>query len=280
MKLAVTLTTPEVPRTVPVALFAGSFPERLAKAAQWGYEGVELMVREPAELDAGAIGRAVREAGLQVAAIGTGAQFLVDGLTLVSADAGTEQKAFERFCALADFAAAVGAPLVTIGSFRGRLGQAGEGARQRMLARLRDCAEYAGRLGLRVALEPLNRYEADFVHTAEQGMTLIQEVDHPAFGLLLDTFHMNIEEASLRRAVYTARQRLWHVHIGDSNRLPPGKGHFPFGRVLRALAEAGYRGFLSAELLARPDPDTAGIQTALAMRRLMRRYAGGERGVS
>jgi len=280
MKLAVTLTTPEVPRAVPVALFAGSFPERLAKAAQWGYAGVELMVRDPTELDAGAIGRAIREAGLQVAAIGTGAQFLVDGLTLVSADAGAEQKAFERFCALADFAAAVGAPLVTIGSFRGRLGQAGEGARQRLIARLRDCAEYAGRRGLRVALEPLNRYEADFIHTAAEGMALVEEIAHPAFGLLLDTFHMNIEEASVRRAVHTAAPRLWHVHLGDSNRLPPGKGHFAFGRMLRALVEVGYDRFLSAELLAQPDPDTAGIQTALAMRRLMCRYAGGERGAS
>lgn len=274
MKLAVTLTTPEVVHPVPVALFTGTFAERLGKAASCGYKGVELMVREPAELDAGAIAGAIREAGLEAAAIGTGAQFLVDRLTLVSANAEIERRAFERFCALADFASAVGAPLVTIGSFRGRLREAGEGARERLVRRLRECAEYAGGRGLRVALEPLNRYEADFVNTAEQGMALVEEVGQPAFGLLLDTFHVNIEEASLRRAVYTAAPRLWHVHLGDSNRRPPGKGHFPFGRFLRALSEAGYQGYLSAELLALPDPDTAGEQTARAMRRLLRQYAG------
>ncbi len=272
MKLAVTMTTPEVAQPVPVALFAGPFAERLQKAAACGYHGVELMVREPAELDASAIVGAIRDAGLEAAAIGTGAQFLVDRLTLVSADAAVEQRAFARFCALADFASAVGAPLVTIGSFRGRLKEAGEGARERLVERLRACAEYAGGKGLRVALEPLNRYEADFVNTAAQGMALVREVEHPAFGLLLDTFHMNIEEASLRRAVYTVAPRLWHIHLGDSNRRPPGKGHFPFGRFLRALSEAGYQGYLSAELLALPDPDTAGVQAARAVRRLMRRY--------
>lgn len=274
MKLAVTLTTPEVAQPVPVALFAGTFAERLQKAAAAGYDGVELMVREPAELDAGAIADTIRDAGLEVAAIGTGVQFLVDRLTLVAADAAVEQRAFERFCALADFASAVGAPLVTIGSFRGRLKEAGEDARERLVERLRACAMYAGGKGLRVALEPLNRYEADYVNTAEQGMALVQEVGHPAFGLLLDTFHVNIEEASLRRAVQTAAPRLWHVHLGDSNRRPPGKGHFPFGRFLRALSEIGYQGYLSAELLALPDPDTAGMQTARFMRRLLRRYAG------
>ncbi|MGC8825538.1 MAG: sugar phosphate isomerase/epimerase family protein, partial [Anaerolineae bacterium] len=127
MKLAVTLITPEVVHPVPVALFTGTFAERLEKAASCGYEGVELMVQAPAELDAGAIASAIREAGLEAAAIGTGAQFLVDRLTLVSAEAEIERRTFERFCALVDFASAIGAPLITIGSFRGRLGEAGKG---------------------------------------------------------------------------------------------------------------------------------------------------------
>lgn len=271
MKLAAVITTPEVPISVPVALFAGTFPERLDKAAALGYDGVELMVLDPARLDAVTIAQEIRARRLDIAAIGTGAQFLVDRLTLLAGDRATEQRAFQRFEMLVDFAAACGSPLITIGSFRGKLAWGGEGARGRLVATLRRCAEVAGARRVRVALEPLNRYESDFINTAAEGMTLAEEIAHPAFGLLLDTFHVNIEEADIPASFRTAAPRLWHVHLGDSNRLPPGQGHFDFALVVKTLRELGYTGYLSAELLARPDPDAAAKATIEVMRRLVPR---------
>jgi len=120
----------------------------------------------------------------------------------------------------------------------------------------------------RLVLEPVNRYEGDIVITAEEGLGLIDEVGHSHLGLLLDTYHVNIEESSLtepfRRGM--AAGRLWHVHLGDSNRLPPGQGHIDFPSIVAALSESGYQGYLSAELLARPDPDTAAEATIKYMR--------------
>ena len=272
MKLALATTTPEVKTCVPVALLTGSFAERIQKAAHLGYDGVELMVVRPDELSADEIHTQVSKVGLEVAAIATGAIYMTDQVTLLASNPEISHRAAIRLEALIDLAAALKAPVVTIGSFRGRLAWAGgPEARGKLVDLLRVGAEKAIRQGVRLVLEAVNRYEGDIVITAEEGLGMIEEVGHSHLGLLLDTYHVNIEESSLtdpfRRAM--AAGRLWHVHLGDSNRLPPGQGHTDFPSIVTALRESGYQGYLSAELLARPDPDTAAEATIKYMRQLV-----------
>ncbi|GAB4540369.1 MAG: 5-keto-L-gluconate epimerase [Anaerolineae bacterium] len=274
MKLSLATPTPEVKTTVPVALLSGTFAERLQKAARLGYDGVELMVVRPHELSASETRAQLSRAGLEVAAIATGAIYMTDRVTLLASDPEVSRQAVSRLEALIDLAAALEAPLVTIGSFRGRLAWAGgPPAQGELIDILRSAAEKAKRQGVRLVLEPVNRYEGDIINTASEGLALIEEVGHRHLGLLLDTYHVNIEESSLtepfRQAV--AAGRLWHVHLGDSNRLPPGQGHLDFASIVAALREAGYQGYLSAELLARPDPDKAAEATI----RYMRQYIPG-----
>lgn len=269
MKLSLATPSPEVKTTVPVALLSGSFAERLQKAARLGYDGIELMVVRPHELSVNEIHIQLSKMGLEVAAIATGAIYMTDKVTLLASDPEISRQAASRLAALIDLAAALEAPLVTIGSFRGRLAWAGgPQARGKLVDTLRSAAEKAERQGVRLVLEPVNRYEGDIVNTASEGLALIEEVGHSHLGLLLDTYHVNIEESSLtepfRQAM--AAGRLWHVHLGDSNRLPPGQGHLDFPGIVAALREAGYPGYLSAELLARPDPDTAAEVTIRYMR--------------
>ena len=272
MKLALATQTSEVEVPVPVALLSGTFEERLQKAACLGYDGVELLVVRPDELSAKEISVQVSKVGLEVAAIGTGAVYLVDKLTLLASDPEVSRRATARLNALIEFAAALGAPIVTIGSFRGRLAWAGgPEARDILVDILRGCAQKALEQGVHLALEPLNRYEADIVQTAAQGLALIEEVGHSHLGLLLDTYHVNIEESSLtepfREAIMAGR--LCHVHLGDSNRLPPGQGHLDFPGIVDTLSEGGYPGYLSAELLPRPDPDAAAEATVRHMRQFV-----------
>ncbi len=271
MKLSLAIQTPEVGLAIPVALLTGTFAEKLAKAAVLGVAGVELMTADPAALDAAGIRADLERHGLRAAAVGSGAVALAAGLHLLPADAARAPQAEARLRDLIAFAAAVGAPLVTIGSFRGRLAWAGEGARGRLAAILRSAAGYAAERGVRLALEPLNRYEADLVHTAREGLVFLEEVAHPALGLLLDTYHVNIEESSWTAPfrLLMAAGVLWHVHLGDNNRLPPGHGLIDFAAIVRTLCEVGYDGYLSAELLARPDPDTAAQETVRYMRALV-----------
>jgi sugar phosphate isomerase/epimerase len=270
VKLALATPTPEVEIPVPVALLSGTFEERLQKAARLGYEGVELMVVRPSELDVGPIRAQIAEAGLEVAAVGTGAIYMVDKVSLLASDLELSKQAVARLQALIDFAAGLGAPLVTIGSFRGRLAWAGgEQARTKLIEILRTAAAKAEERRVSLVLEPLNRYESDIVNNAGQGLALIEEVGHSHLGILLDTYHANIEESSLTNPFREtmAAGRLWHVHVGDSNRLPPGQGHLDFPAIVAVLREVGYQGYLSAELLPRPDPDAAAKATIEYMRR-------------
>jgi sugar phosphate isomerase/epimerase len=270
-KLSLAIQTPEVEPVLPVALLTGTLTEKLAKAAEYGADGVELMTIKPGELDAAEIRRQVSARGLEVSAVASGGMAFAAGLTLLHTDPLRASQARNRLTMLIDFAAAVGAPLVTIGSFRGRVATlAGQG--QDILAQLLDQAgNLAERKGVRLVIEPLNRYETDFLHNTAEGLAFIKKIGNPNLGLLLDTYHANIEESSRAEPFREASTagRLWHVHIADNNRLPPGKGLIDFKTILSMLKECGYTGFLSAELLAQPDPDEAARQTVQAMRLLM-----------
>jgi sugar phosphate isomerase/epimerase len=264
MKLALATETPEVTVRPPVALLSGTFEERLEKAKRFGYDGVELMVARPEELDGRELCAQLRSHGLEVAAVASGPAFMQDRLTLLSGSIEASREAAARLKGMIELAGALEAPLVTIGSFRGRLEWAGGAA---ALPALRDtlleAAGWAAGLGVRLALEPLNRYETDLVRNSEEGLHLLAETAHPCLGLLLDTFHMNIEEASVEDALTLSYGacKLFHLHLGDSNRLPPGQGHFDFAGLVQILQALGYGGYLSAELLPLPNPDEAGRLT-------------------
>jgi sugar phosphate isomerase/epimerase len=271
MKLSLVVQTPEVPRTIPVALLTGTLEEKFLKAAQWGADGVELMTTEPAKLDGDKIRSSLRANNLQISAIASGAITFALGLTLVHTDPEKVSQAKKRLIELINFAKVMQAPVVTIGSFRGQMGSVEGGGRQRLREILVEAAEYAQIRSVRLALEPTNRYENDFIVNAEQGLAFIQEINHPALGLLLDTFHINIEESSWTEPFHRVMNagKLWHIHLGDNNRLPPGHGLIDFPAIVKTLSEIGYKGYISAELLAKPDPDTAARETLIYMRSLL-----------
>ena len=271
MRLALAVQTPDVTFALPVALLSGTWPEKLDRAARLGVDGLELMTADPSGLQPGRMRKELEAHGLSAAAIGSGAAVMQAGLTLLHADAAVAARAATRLNELTAFAADVGAPLVTVGSFRGRLAGAGPGARERLADTLRLAAERAAALGVRLAVEPLNRYEADLVNTAAEGLAFVESIGHAAVGLLLDTYHVNIEESSWEAPILLLMRagRLWHVHLGDNNRLAPGDGMIDFGALVRTLRASGYDGTLSAELLARPDPDTAARRTVEHMRPLL-----------
>jgi 5-keto-L-gluconate epimerase len=246
----------------PLALLSGTFEEKLAKAAKLGYDGIELMVRDPAGLDWDAVKKAVDAAGLEVAQVVTGELFGADGLCLVTADEQLRARSEERTRSVIRLAAHLDA-MVNIGRLRGRLGWLGNVPDPWAVAigHLRRIADYAAEQGVRITMEPINRYETDFVFSAADGMRLVEDLACDSFGLMLDTFHMNIEDDSIEDALRLTGDKLWHVHIADSNRRYPGSGHLDFDGVFSTLKSMGYAGYVSAELLPLPDPDTAAQKT-------------------
>ncbi|HZD36904.1 MAG TPA: sugar phosphate isomerase/epimerase [Nitrososphaeraceae archaeon] len=112
---------------------------------------------------------------------------------------------------------------------------------------LRNLSNYAGDHGVLLLLEPLNRYATPYCCTAADALDICKAVDNPSFGILLDTFHMNIEEGSFSRALESTRDFLHHMHFADNNRKMPGEGHLDFGSILRGLHKINYQQYISFE---------------------------------
>jgi sugar phosphate isomerase/epimerase len=114
----------------------------------------------------------------------------------------------------------------------------------------------------------MNRYETDLIHNATDGLDLINRVGADNFGLLLDTFHMNIEDADIGSSIRTCGDRIFHFHVADSNRWHPGAGHLDFAGILEELENTGYQGFVSGEFMPLPDADTAAANGITYLRNL------------
>ncbi len=117
----------------------------------------------------------------------------------------------------------------------------------RVVNGLRPVAEYAGERGVRLAVEPINRFETSVLNTMEQTLDVVEDVGSAACGILLDTFHMNIEEKHPGRAIRAAGHHLVHVHACGSDRGAPGGDHTPWDDIRAALAEIDYSGAIVIE---------------------------------
>ena len=124
-----------------------------------------------------------------------------------------------------------------------------EREQQRALAveSLKEVAEYAAERGVRLGVEPLNRFETDLINTAEQALELCDRVGAGNVGVLLDTFHMNIEEKTLGDAIRLVGDRLLQFHTCENDRGTPGTGHVPWDDVFAALRDIGFTGPLVIE---------------------------------
>jgi sugar phosphate isomerase/epimerase len=136
--------------------------------------------------------------------------------------------------------------------------------------RIQTVADFAARQRVRITLEPINRYETDFLFSAKDSLQFVEKVGCSNVGIMLDLFHMNIEDDSIEAGLKAAGDRLWHVHIADSNRKYPGSGHMEYSGIFAALREMKYSGYISAELLPLPDPDTAAEKTILFLNKWLK----------
>jgi sugar phosphate isomerase/epimerase len=237
------------------------------KAAALGFDGVEIFPRSAKDLDPERMRELISAHQLKVAAVGTGAGWVVHKLRLTDAAAEIRRRARVFVGEIIDLAGSCRAPAI-IGSMQGRW--EGEITRDRALGWLREALEElaprASRFGVPLLIEPLNRYESNLLTRAQETLDFLNSFDVPEVKLLCDLFHMNIEEASISEALRKAGSRVGHVHLADSNRQAAGFGHTNFKPVADALREIQYNNFLSAEILPLPDAESAARQTIKAFR--------------
>ena len=233
--------------------FKGDFKTNVGRIAALGYDGVEIAVRDPKRLDHETVIKTVADNGLSIPAIGTGQAWGEDGLSYTDPDPKIREEAVLRTIDHVSLARKVNAVII-VGLLRGivREGVSRQLAEQWLVESLKYVTAEAAMSGVRIALEPINRYETTLINQVAEGLELIETVKADNLGLLLDTFHMNIEEPSIEESIATCGERIFHFHVADSNRWYPGAGHLDFRSILQSLLDTGYAGFVSGE--HRPDP--------------------------
>lgn len=248
------------------------FEASIRKASQLGFDGVELALKHANELDPQKLSSWLAETNMEISCISTGQVYAETGYMFTDERPEARKKIKEIFCGLIDAAADFG-QLVNIGRARGQIGNRSRDlAKTLFLDMLRDLCVYADKKGVTLILEPVNRYEIDFINSVEEGVSLIQEANISNFKLMPDVFHMNIEDREIGGELAKHAQHIEYVHLADSNRLAPGQGHTDFQDIFDSLAQVNYSGWVSLEILPKPNPETAAKQGVDFLRPFIQAY--------
>ena len=260
MKSAVTVSLVPQAKGGPF-VFSHGLAHACQEAAALGFDGIEIFPVSAETVDRGELRELLKRHGLNLAAVGTGAGWVVNRSHLCHADAAIRQHAREFICAIIRVAAEFGAPAI-LGSMQGRIEEpvSREQALDWLEQALHDLGAHASAHGQSLLYEPLNRYETNLFNHVGQACAFLESRQIPNVQLLADLFHMNIEEVSIPDAIHAAGQRIGHVHFADSNRRAMGFGHVDAMPIIDALRAIGYDRYLSAEVFPLPNATAAARQ--------------------
>ena len=209
-----------------------------------GFDLIEFGVESTTDLDYATASDIARANGLGVSVCAA----MGPDRDLIHADESIRKNGMEYVRHCIDAAKTVGAPNVIgpLYSAVGRTWQSTGDERKRdtdlLVRQLKDLSNYAADRGVGLAVEPLNRFETSFMNLASQAIEVVDRVDHPSCGILLDTFHMNIEERSIGDAIRAAGKRVRQIHTCENDRGAPGSGHVPWQEVANACRDIGFTG--------------------------------------
>ncbi|MFP3121864.1 sugar phosphate isomerase/epimerase [Ectobacillus funiculus] len=247
MKLAYPFLTKETES--PLLGFRGNEEEIFPMLKELGYYGIELLVRDPKKLDTSLFDKLTHKFGLEVAAIGTGPVVSDDQLTFTAKDIDKRVGAVKRAKEIVEFASLFGCP-VNIGKLRGDIDKDQPEQSWLWLRQgFEQVCEHAEKYGINIALEPQNKKVINNLNSTQQGLTFIQEMNIINLMLMLDVYHMNVEDKSIETSFIEANGHFIYIHIADSNRQAPGKGDLNFNQIINTLKIIGYKGFITPEIM-------------------------------
>ncbi len=230
--------------------------ETLGRIAAAGYDGVELP-GEPGKWPSEEVRRRLSRHRLQPLGLTASCMVPQTRRDLAHPDPAIREDAVRYVVGCLQFAAEVGAPLVQMlpsGETRLSPLASREDEWTWSVEGMRRAAQEAERLGVRICIEPLNRYEAYLVTTAEEALAYLDAVASPWVGMTLDLFHANLEEPDIAKSILAAGPRLLHVHVADTNRRGLGRGHLDMPAIAAALHEIQYASGIVVEVVP-PGPD-------------------------
>jgi D-psicose/D-tagatose/L-ribulose 3-epimerase len=211
-----------------------------------GYDSVELQIADPAQFDEDRTRRALDAAGYRMCAFQTGATYYSRGNCLCTADEEVRRRTIEllkSFVALAGRCQAV----IVFGSLQGRLSDEPDRAvgAHRIREAIWEVGRCASQQGVTLAVEPVQHGEVGFHNTIAEVAELVRGLDLPGVRMMVDTFHMNIEEQDMLSPLPAVRDILAHVHLSETNRDILGAGHWPTAAFLDQLGKIEYQGYCS-----------------------------------
>ncbi len=209
-----------------------------------GFDILEICIEDPATIDVSAIRERAERTGVAVTVCGA----FGPSRDLSSDDESVRAAGLSYLERCIDFARDLESPFVSgpmyaaVGNTRLLDERARRAQWERAVGSLKRAGGYAAKLGVKLAVEPLNRFETDLVNTVDQGLRLIDDVGADNVGLLLDTFHMNIEEKDIPAAIRRAAGRIVEFHACGNDRGTPGEDHLPWGAIVAALRDVRFAG--------------------------------------
>jgi D-psicose/D-tagatose/L-ribulose 3-epimerase len=229
----------------------------LARLKQTGFDGVEIPVFEGDAAHYKTIRKELDNFGLGATVV----TVATPEANPISPDAGVRKAALDRLKWVIEMTALLGGE-VLCGPYHSPLAVfSGTGPtkeeKQRAADVLRQAAEEGQKARVKLAIEYLNRFECYFLTTAADARALVEQVGHPNFRMMYDTFHANIEEKDISQAIASVAGSFIHVHISENDRGTPGTGHVHWDETFRALRQAGYDGWLVVEAFGRALPALA-----------------------
>jgi sugar phosphate isomerase/epimerase len=256
MRLSVVVAKEDAPESAFV-VWRG-FERSIEKASALGFQGVELALESADDVEPQKLDNWLSKNDVAVSCISTGLVYATRGLSLSHSDPAIRKEALATFRSLISLAGDYGG-FINIGRARGFLepGKSRETTELLFVEALIELCDAAEPLGVEILVEPVNRYETNFLNSLDEAAAVLARADRNNAGLMPDLFHMNIEEASLTEALIRHKDRVRYVHLADSNRQAPGQGHTDFDGVLAGLRQMRFDGWTAIEILPVPDPDTA-----------------------
>ena len=211
---------------------------------KWGFESVEIPIEDPSHITPSHINAELKKAGLVCGSVCAcmGPDRDLRGTPEAQETGKTYLKAIIDQAAELGHATVIGPVYSAVGRADAVEPKEYERQWKTVVKHLKEIAKYAEKKGVTIALEPLNRFETDFINTADQGLRMIADVGSPALKLHLDTFHMNIEEKNQAKSLKKAGAQLAHVHACGSDRGTPGNDHIAWPEIVKALKSIKYDG--------------------------------------
>jgi D-psicose/D-tagatose/L-ribulose 3-epimerase len=219
------------------------------KIKSMGYDAVEIPVEYPEKIDAKKVKAALSDHGLEPIVCGA----FGPSRDLTNDDPAVHENCFSYIrqsldlCNAWDATFLAGPMYSAVGKARMVPPEQKKIEWERAVTNLHKVSKLAGERGLAIALEPLNRFESDLINTAEDVMRLVKDINHPAAKVLLDGFHMAIEERNLEEAITLVGDKLIHVQVSENYRGTPGTGQTPWDSFRRGLYNINYKGVVSIE---------------------------------